>query len=96
MIKKLFFLVFIIACKDSTDKIKDVRKFDNAEPDTTQCRKCATKNNWYPCRFCKCKNHNNIDLENNECELLGFCEKCDKFCCMNCTGDPNYHDLFNT
>lgn len=44
-----------------------------------RCIKCSNKNNMPPCRYCKCKNHKNIDLETSECDHVGVCPVCDKF-----------------
>lgn len=45
------------------------------------CTACASKEKiiHMTCKFCGCKNHINIDLEESMCELLGFCNRCDKF-----------------
>ncbi len=39
------------------------------------CIKCYIR----VCAVCGCRGHKNIDIDNSECDHLGFCEKCDKF-----------------
>ncbi len=56
----------------------------------TMCRDCSIKKFGGTCKICGCITHkiNESSLEISECDLLGFCPRCDKFCCMNCSIDP--------
>lgn len=80
-------------CKCKCGITKNIRAFELKNNKTLACVKCTNliKNKNHPCRICKCKDHSEINKV--KCELLGFCKRCDKFCCINCSVDPNYHEL---
>lgn len=55
---------------------------------TLSCKDCGIK-----CADCGCYGHGLSIITSKECELFGFCKRCDKFCCMTCSSDPTYHEL---
>ena len=47
---------------------------------TKSCWTCYVRlRKTYECKNCGCRSHKNIDWDTNECELMGFCIKCDGY-----------------
>jgi hypothetical protein len=78
-------------CKCECGVVKNIRAFELKTGLSTQCQKCQGKNSLpnLGCAICRCKYlAHQKNIEEIECDLLGFCPWCDKFCCMNCSIDP--------
>ena len=67
------------SCKCECGSISDIRADALRKNSSTQCFNCADVIKIIPCSDCGCFNHRDIDLEESECDLLGFCYRCDKF-----------------
>lgn len=69
--------------------VSNIRADRLKEKNSVGCKNCSIAN--LVCKFCGCRSHSSIaaNIETTECDLLGFCPRCDKFCCMNCSIDPS-------
>lgn len=69
-----------LLCRCSCGKEKTLLKTSITTGKTKSCRSCAAYSRLVPlCSICLCYGHHNTNLDEAECDLLGFCERCDKF-----------------
>jgi hypothetical protein len=54
------------------------KRVRNQLKDKKSCRECFYRRKIKICGECLCKGHKDIDWDNNECELMGYCKYCDK------------------